>query len=303
MGGFVFRREKDVDQSLEVLQKLSSKDASVNEGFALDCISWMLGLPTWGSYFHFTGITYGREKMVALMTELGMDYHNAHKTCDTCVTPWIRSRGDTTMNAHAYTAEFMGYKAQMTHVLISTNPGVSKEEVMANLPSIHEVIQAVHTWDRCSLPHTVVGIYKNLFNDVAAVCEKFEAYELALEYVDAALSPDLTKGGTRFAISRVDSHMLRGRVLAALGRTAEAGVALETAAEEAKQHGLRLYEAFALRDLKLHVLDHAGHSDHGSRRLGAVLRQLKGPASKLTPLMQGLDAAELIAMPQDFVHL
>eukprot|EP01046_Picozoa_sp_COSAG06_P063118 COSAG06_NODE_14526_length_1149_cov_3.281905_1_plen_383_part_11 len=40
-----------------------------------------------------------------------------------------------------------------------------------------------------------------------------------------------------------------------------------------------------------------GHSEHGSRRLGAALRQLKGPASALSPMLKGLDAAELTALP------
>ena len=55
-------------------------------------------------------------------------------------------------------------------------------------------------------------------------------------------------------------------------------------------------EAFALRDLKLCVLDAMGHADHGSRRLGAVLRKLSSPAELLTPMLKGLDAAALLAL-------
>ena len=39
------------------------------------------------------------------------------------------------------------------------------------------------------------------------------------------------------------------------------------------------------------------HSEHGSRRLGAALRQLVGPSEMLTPLLKGLDANELMALP------
>ena len=39
-----------------------------------------------------------------------------------------------------------------------------------------------------------------------------------------------------------------------------------------------------------------GHGEHGSRRVGAVLRRLTGPAELLTPLLGGRDAAELMAM-------
>ena len=45
------------------------------------------------------------------------------------------------------------------------------------------------------------------------------------------------------------------------------------------------------------VLDGMGHSEHGSRRLAVALRLLTGPAELLTPLLQGLDAAELMRLP------
>ena len=45
------------------------------------------------------------------------------------------------------------------------------------------------------------------------------------------------------------------------------------------------------------MLDEMGHGELAARRLGTVLRTLKGPASTLTPLLKGLDAAELIAKP------
>ena len=78
---------------------------------------------------------------------------------------------------------------------------------------------------------------------------------------------------------------LQGRALAALGQTSAAAAAFERAAHEAHTYGLWLLEAFALRDLKLLVLDDLGHGDHGSRRLGAVLGLLSSPASELTPLL------------------
>jgi hypothetical protein len=55
-------------------------------------------------------------------------------------------------------------------------------------------------------------------------------------------------------------------------------------------------EALALLDLKLCVLDKIGHADHASRRIGGALRLLKTPAELLTPMLKGLDAAELMAM-------
>ena len=58
-----------------------------------------------------------------------------------------------------------------------------------------------------------------------------------------------------------------------------------------------MLQALALCDLKLHVLDPTGQGEHGSRRLGVVLRLLTGPAELLTPMLQGLDVAELMALP------
>eukprot|EP01046_Picozoa_sp_COSAG06_P090224 COSAG06_NODE_36564_length_445_cov_1.329480_1_plen_147_part_11 len=146
--------------------------------------------------------------------------------------------------------------------------------------------------DEISQIEGIFGAMGSVLYAVASVCEKLEAYDQALPYLDAALSTDLTKAGRKLSTSRVALIDLKGRVLAALGRTAEAGSVLEAAAEEAHRYGIWLYEALALRDLKLCVLDEMSHGDHGSRRLGAVLRLLKGPAVKLTPLLSSLDAAE-----------
>ena len=97
---------------------------------------------------------------------------------------------------------------------------------------------------------------------------------------------------------------MRGRAHAALGHTAEAAAAFESAAEEAHRYGYFLWEVFALRDLKLLVLDGMDHSEHGSRRLGAALRLLKGPASTLSPMLKGCDAAQLIALaPPDSAYV
>ena len=145
-----------------------------------------------------------------------------------------------------------------------------KNSVLADLPPVEEMIEVLMSLPMLSACHALMGGQYNVFFAMAAVCEKYEAYEQALPYLEAALSTDLTKAGTTLPISRAQSSVLKGRVLAALGRTAEAGSVLDAAAEEARRYGIRLYEAFALRDLKLCVLNDMGHGDHGSRRLGAV---------------------------------
>ena len=79
----------------------------------------------------------------------------------------------------------------------------------------------------------------------------------------------MLKGATTLPSTRAELYSIRGRALAALGQTAEAGVAFEAAADDAHRYGFFLLEAFALRDLKVHVLDDMGHGEHGSRRVGA----------------------------------
>lgn len=131
---------------------------------------------------------------------------------------------------------------------------------------------------------------------MASACEKYSRPKEALLYATAALDPDLTRCGTRNPQTRALAMAIQGRSYAALGRTSDAAHALDAAAEVARTAGFWLLEAFALRDLKLLVLDPLGHGKHGSQRLGAVLRLLTGPVERLSPMMGGLDAAELAAL-------
>ena len=143
-----------------------------------------------------------------------------------------------------------------------------------------------------------------LASDVAAVCyEKLDNSALALHYLDAALSTDLPKGGTQLPVARTVFSILRGRILASLGRTVEAVATLEAANEAAHKLTLRLYELQALVELH-QLVEEAGQQgqqqqqqQHAARRLGAVLRELKTPVdSRLSALLKGLDATELRAM-------
>jgi tetratricopeptide (TPR) repeat protein len=243
-----------------------------------------------------TELQDGRETLVGLMDEARMTWRAADATVDMCKTQWIRKRGDKTKDLFWGSVEFLAWSSKLGYVLIAPGHALTAEEVLVALPSVDEIIDMTMASTNMSMQHGVQGLY-NLFHNAAAVCEKYEAYDRALEYIDAALSRDLRKAGTLLPISRMYSQILRGRILAALNRPADAGSALETAAAEARQYSVRLYEAFALRDLKLCVHDPMGHGDHASRRLGAALRLLKGPADKLTPLLHGLDATELMALP------
>ena len=110
----------------------------------------------------------------------------------------------------------------------------------------------------------------------ALVCEKFDAKEEALAHADQALVTDLAKGGILAALPRILAHCVRGRVLAGQTQLEQATEAFEAAIKEAQTAGWRLLELFALRDLKLGVLDKTRKGDEGSQRIGKVLRMLKG---------------------------
>ena len=183
-------------------------------------------------------------------------------------------------------------------MLVSTNLGVSAQQVLAELPSVEETIGFAMVYKNVGMPHATCSHAFNLFYPLAAASEKLGDYDKSLEYIDAGLSTDITRAGTQLPIARAVFTILRGRVLATAGRRVEAGAALEGAATASNGLGLWVTEALALLELKLCVLDPMGHSEHGSRRLGAALRKLKGPADKLNQLLKGgLDAAELMAMP------
>ena len=290
--GDIVTAEEFTDRAFETLRRIFEEPNQ-----AANIMTQYSGLAIWAPFLHSTGLTYGRDKLAALMVDAGLTYTTAEATIAGYEIPWMRPLGDKTQGGYFGPTERMVWTARLGYVLIAGDPGASREEILADLPSVEKIIEVLMNLPTMSNCHAVMGAPYNVFFTAAAVCEKYEAYEQALPYLDAALSTDLTKAGTTLPISRAQSSVLKGRVLAALGRTAEAGSVLEGAAEEAHRYGIRLHEAFALRDLKLCVLDGMGHGDHGSRRLGAVLRLLKGPADKLTPLLNGLNVAELMSLP------
>eukprot|EP01045_Picozoa_sp_COSAG04_P004647 COSAG04_NODE_205_length_20393_cov_45.275796_13_plen_2486_part_00 len=263
---------------------------------ALEHSSIVWGSSAWAAFVYTSGLSHWYEKTAALMGQAGMTYHTANATLDSCLTPWIRKRGDDTKNVYFTTAECFAWAGQMTYVLVASDPGVSPEEVIAALPTIEDIVRCTITFDEFSQTHALFGWYAHLFYLVAAVCEKLGSLDKALHYIDAGLSADLPNGGTQLPNSRTLLNVMRGRVLASLGRSTEAASVLEASVEMARKFGFRLFELYALRDLKLLVLDPLGHADHGSRRIGALLRQLKGPLDKVTPLLKGLDAEELAVM-------
>ena len=173
----------------------------------------------------------------------------------------------------------------------------AKEDVLQFLPRVEKIIERACTHSDGAFGHGAVAPFLNSFVLLAMVCEQFELWEHALLYCEATLETDFKKAGCRTPVTRTAALLIQGRTLAALGRVVEAAEVLEAASCEAQHYELWMVQVIALRDLKLCVLDTTmPHADHASRRLGEALRKLTAPAELLTPMLRGLDAAEMMSL-------
>ena len=288
------------DKSLDVARRCIEESEQ-----ALELPGLVMGLGSLGHLAVACELPLDRREAIAqLMVAWGLTWDTADQFADRLAVEWgnyWRSRGDRTRNAgHMFTADNSGWCMKCAYVLVSSHRTVTSAEVMASLPSVAETIEFGMTFD--TLGNNGYQNALNTFVCTAQICEKFGEHDKTLIYAAAALDTDLTKAGTELPSERIFAYLLQGRAHAALGQTTEAAASFESAADEAHRYGYFLWEAFALRDLKLLVLDGMGdgdghHGHHGSQRLGAALRQLKGPADKLTPMLKGCDAAQLMALP------
>jgi hypothetical protein len=285
----------NMDRSLEsVVRRAMDEPNQGAEEFGLAA-----GLPMWALFAYTANVVSAdRQATIAnFLFEYGLSWSESDARVDTLISPTIAKRGLTAADRAGYwiAAEHMAWNGKCAHCLASTKLEVATAEVVSSLPSVADVIAFSMTGADCCRVNTMNTLW-NVFLSLAAVCEKFGQHEHVLRYA-AAMFDAPERAGTTLPTTKVLGQSMQGRALAALGRTADAALALEAAAAEARRYGLRLWEAFALRDLKLLVLDGMGHADHAARRLGEVLRPLKGPAAMLTPMLKGLDAAELMLLP------
>eukprot|EP01046_Picozoa_sp_COSAG06_P014490 COSAG06_NODE_900_length_11658_cov_9.850852_4_plen_1819_part_00 len=242
-----------------------------------------------------------REVMASIMHDASMTFSSAEAT----VVPlskrigWMRELGDKSMDTF-HTAEYIVTGLKCSHILMADLSvlNVSEEEIMQDLPSVEDIIADTPTkpgQNVNAMFHTS-HVLTNSFLSCAYVCEKLGRAEEALQYALAGQTTDFARAGTTLPLSRVLLQSVQARSLAALGRQHEAGPVFEAAAEECHEYGLHLYEALALRDLKVLVLDPMGLGEHGARHCGAVLRGMVASADDVSPLLGGLDAAEMMAM-------
>jgi hypothetical protein len=126
-------------------------------------------------------------------------------------------------------------KATVARLFVSLD--LTWASIEATIESIEVVINGVCTHDFGSVANAAFGGGNwNAFVALAQLCEKFELWQQALVYCNAAINPDLTKGGCELPTPTSVALMIKGRSLAALGRLMNAAEALEEAASIA--HGI-----------------------------------------------------------------
>eukprot|EP01052_Picozoa_sp_SAG31_P029721 SAG31_NODE_2978_length_4831_cov_236.467033_2_plen_844_part_00 len=239
------------------------------------------------------------EAVAKVFALAGLTWSRAAEEVDRAAkdTAVIRPRGDRSTEGVYHTAEAFIGLIRCSYVLAAQDPQATEQEIMDDLPSPEEIIELACGGKPGCYFHAS-HVLMNWFLGCAGVSEKFGRHKEAIAYATAGLTPDVSKGGTISVGTRVLLTTIRANALAALDQRAEASAAFEAAIGEAHQAGMFLYETFALRDLKMNILDAIGHGEHGSRRLGAALRQLLGPADLVTPLLRGCDASDLMGLPE-----
>eukprot|EP01043_Picozoa_sp_COSAG02_P066793 COSAG02_NODE_10511_length_1925_cov_1.674699_1_plen_507_part_10 len=288
-----------MDGCLELLRgKVLQQESLIPESFG-----YVLGLPMMGSFAHHCNMpAEQRTKVAAFLSDFGGTWKAADDTMDTAASVFsgaIRPRGEKVKGQHWVSVEQLSLLTKCAWYLCAQDPGVSAAEVIASLPSIEEMIEmspspAADAFANFAFYHPLVN--------VACVWEKLGRPEDALQCATAALENESARCGTVAPHNRISAHLVQGRAQASLRHTQAAADAFKAAAELADKHGLRLFQALALKDLKLCVLDLLGHAEHGSRQLGETLRLLVGPADMLAPLMDGFNVVELMRLPAPSVE-
>ena len=100
--------------------------------------------------------------------------------------------------------------------------------------------------------------------------------ESALECAAIITEADpVTEGGSKCRLQHYFAHSCRGRALASQDKADEAEAAFEAALEVTAAYGWHFLTAIALRDLCKHVLDGAGRSEEGRKRLEEAVSRLE----------------------------
>jgi tetratricopeptide (TPR) repeat protein len=235
----------------------------------------------------------------SLLTELDITWSTADGIADTYCSQQggFRKRGITgIVDGMGSCVEEVSWMFKLNYVMATTWREVPPDDVIATLPSPDQMESYI-----INISPDPGGVYhyRQFFNNLlllaAEVCEKLQRPEDSLLYLAKVLRTDHDDPSTdQRPTTSARGKALQGRMLATQGKKDEAEAAFEEAIEVSQRTGLRLLEMFAVRDLKKHILDADGRGEEGSKRLKAVLKDMKGPPAELTKLLGGGLDAEVI---------
>ena len=252
----------------------------------------------------------GKQMAAVIGDVLGSTWAAIDASCDAItagdLNPFFAPRGQSGTGPWLAAMDMVCWCAKLNLALVKVGV-VSQRELQQSLPTPHQLAEFGRKspesmgGDVSSAPmHSGVSASHLL---AALVCEKYLMDDEALAYIAVIFDLDPNLGGDPKPTSHILAYCLKGRIMARRGEVKAAADAFEDAVSRSEKYELWLLTAFALRDLKLLVQDSMGHGEHGSRRLGAVLRRLTGSADALTPLLDGLDATELLSLaPPDATY-
>ena len=92
------------------------------------------------------------------MHDYGMSWSEWHNTVEfklRASVAFIREYGSTTRGAHFCSAEYLDWLGRYNIVLISRDPGVSADEVIASMPDVETAIDRLLTTDNSCISHHI----------------------------------------------------------------------------------------------------------------------------------------------------
>ena len=116
-------------------------------------------------------------------------------------------------------------------------------------------------------------------------------------FIDWNESHTWYEGADEKPLSKTIFAQVKGRLLSKKSNKAQAEKEFERAIEIATEYELWLAAALVLRDMLVHVHTSGSRNTSTQKRLGGILRKLKGPANMLTDLLGNqLDATKLMLL-------
>ena len=251
----------------------------------------------------------GKAKEKALIaSQLGLTWETADATLDAITddddsNAYFAPRGQVEGSTRFLNMDTFCWSAKFVHALCAPQGAVHKDEMAGSMPDAENLSKMGFKSRSKDSPGGDVQsapghILMSPHLVAALACERKGLHEDALSFATVIHDVDPNLGGDVKPTSHILAFCLKGRIFQQRGQLKAAAAAFEAAVTEAEKHGLWLLVAFALRDLKLYMLDNLGHADHGARRLAEVVRRLKGPSSSLTALLGGLDVLALVNLPE-----